>query len=176
MPAAISTPAATPEPRPPTIKNPSLPVPASIVADPTLFPPDNRQTAHGDPTSRSAEARSGNGIGTGTGVGSGEGGGSGGGTDYNKTFNQREVTRKANITSKPEPLYTAEARRNQTSGTVRLRLILGASGSVSGITPLSRLPDGLTEKAIEAARRIAFIPAEKDGRKVSQYVTIEYNF
>jgi outer membrane biosynthesis protein TonB len=41
---------------------------------------------------------------------------------------------------------------------------------------VSRLPDGLTEKAIEAARRISFTPAEKDGRKVSQYVTIEYNF
>jgi TonB family protein len=195
-----------PDPRPPTIKNPSLPVPASIVADPTLFPPDNRQIAYGDPKSKSTETSSGpgsgNGIGTGTGggVGSGEGGGvgpgrggntgggdrhdggggpgggGGGGTDYNKTFSQREVTRKANITSKPEPLYTEEARKNQVTGTVRLRLVLGASGSVSGITPLTRLPDGLTEKAIEAARRINFIPAEKDGRKVSQYVTIEYNF
>jgi TonB family protein len=194
-----------PDPRPPTIKNPSLPVPASIVADPTLFPTDNRQIAYGDPKSKSTETSSGpgsgNGIGTGTGggVGSGEGGGvgpgrggntgggdrhdggggpggGGGGTDYNKTFNQREVTRKASITSKPEPLYTEEARKNQVTGTVRLRLILGASGSVSGITPLTRLPDGLTEKAIEAARRISFTPAEKDGRKVSQYVTIEYNF
>jgi TonB family protein len=194
-----------PDPRPPTIKNPNLPVPASIVADPTLFPPDNRQIAYGDPKSKSTETSSGpgsgNGIGTGTGggVGSGEGGGvgpgrggntgggdrhdggggpggGGGGGDYSRTFNPREVTRKANITSKPEPLYTEEARKNQVTGTVRLRLILGASGSVSGITPLTRLPDGLTEKAIEAARRIAFTPAEKDGRKVSQYVTIEYNF
>jgi TonB family protein len=194
-----------PDPHPPTIKNPSLPVPASIVADPVLFPPDNRQIAYGDPKSKSTETSSGpgtgNGIGTGTGggVGSGEGGGvgpgrggntgggdrhdggggpggGGGGTDYSRTFNPREVTRKANITSKPEPLYTEEARKNQVTGTVRLRLILGASGSVSGITPLTRLPDGLTEKAIEAARRIAFTPAEKDGRKVSQYVTIEYNF
>jgi TonB family protein len=194
-----------PDPRPPTIKNPSLPVPASIVADPTLFPPDNRQIAYGDPKSRSTETSSGpgsgNGIGSGTGggVGSGEGGGvgpgrggntgggdrndggggpggGGGGTDYSRTFAAREVTRKAQINSKPEPLYTEEARRNQVTGTVRLRLVLGASGSISGIVPVSRLPDGLTEKAIEAARRISFTPAEKDGRKVSQYVTIEYNF
>ena len=194
-----------PDPRPPTIKNPSLPVPASIVADPTLFPPDNRQIAYGDPKSKSTETSSGpgtgNGIGSGTGggVGSGEGGGvgpgrggntgggdrndggggpggGGGGTDYSRTFAAREVTRKAQINSKPEPLYTEEARRNQVTGTVRLRLVLGASGSISGIVPVSRLPDGLTEKAIEAARRISFTPAEKDGRKVSQYVTIEYNF
>jgi len=206
-PASLTVPQVrAPDPRPPTIKNPSLPVPASIVADPVLFPPDNRQIAYGDPKSRSTETSSGpgsgNGIGTGTGggVGSGEGGGvgpgrggntgggdrrdggggpgggGGGGTDYSKTFAAREVTRKAQITSKPEPLYTEEARKNQVTGTVRLRLILGASGSVSGITPVSRLPDGLTEKAIEAARRISFTPAEKDGRKVSQYVTIEYNF
>ena len=206
-PASLEVPQVrAPDPRPPTIKNPSLPVPASIVADPTLFPPDNRQIAYGDPKSRSTETSSGpgsgNGIGTGTGggVGSGEGGGvgpgrggntgggdrhdggggpgggGGGGPDYSKPFSQRDVTRKANITSKPEPLYTEEARKNQVTGTVRLRLILGASGSVSGITPLTRLPDGLTEKAIEAARRISFTPAEKDGRKVSQYVTIEYNF
>lgn len=205
-PASLTVPQVrAPDPRPPTIKNPSLPVPASIVADPTLFPPDNRQIAYGDPKSRSTETSSGpgsgNGIGDGKGggVGSGEGGGvgpgrggntgggdrndggggpggGGGGTDYSKTFAARDVTRKAQITSKPEPLYTEEARKNQVTGTVRLRLILGASGSVSGITPVSRLPDGLTEKAIEAARRISFKPAEKDGRKVSQYVTIEYNF
>ncbi|MBA3323229.1 MAG: energy transducer TonB, partial [Pyrinomonadaceae bacterium] len=36
--------------------------------------------------------------------------------------------------------------------------------------------DGLTEKAIEAARRITFTPAEKDGRPVSQYITLVYNF
>jgi len=206
-PASLEVPQVrAPDPRPPTIKNPSLPVPASIVADPVLFPPDNRQIAYGDPKSKSTETSSGtgsgNGIGTGTGggVGSGEGGGvgpgrggntgggdrrdggggpgggGGGGPDYTKTFAPKDVTRKANIISKPEPQYTEEARKNQITGTVRLRLVLGSSGSVSGITPLSRLPDGLTEKAIEAARRISFTPAEKDGRKVSQYVTIEYNF
>ena len=205
-PASLEVPqVVAPNPRPPTIINPSLPVPASIVADPTLFPPDNRQIAYGDPKSKSTETSSGpgsgNGIGTGTGggVGSGEGGGvgpgrggntgggdrhdggggpggGGGGTDYNRTFQAREVTRKAQIISKPEPLYTEEARKNQVTGTVRLRVILNASGSISGISPISRLPDGLTEKAIEAARRISFKPAEKDGRKVSQYVQIEYNF
>ena len=62
------------------------------------------------------------------------------------------------------------------TGTVRLRLTLSASGQVTGITPVSRLPDGLTEMAIRAAIHIKFIPAIKDGHRVSQYVTIEYNF
>ena len=58
----------------------------------------------------------------------------------------------------------------------QLRAILSASGSVTSITTVKRLPDGLTEKAISAARQIRFTPAEKDGRAVSQYVVLEYNF
>jgi TonB family protein len=195
-----------PDPNPPKIKNPSLPVAATIDADPLLFPTDTRPIPYGDPKSKSTETSSGpgtgNGIGTGTGggVGSGEGGGvgpgrggntgggdrheggggpgggGGGGEDYKRVFNPREVTQKARIISKPEPQYTEEARKNQISGTVVLRAVLSSGGSVTGIRAVSRLPYGLTEKAIAAASRIQFTPAMKDGRPVSQYVQIEYNF
>jgi TonB family protein len=195
-----------PDPHPPTVKNPNLPVPASIVADPVLFPPDPRNIPYGDPKSKSTETSSGPGTGggigqgTGGGVGPGEGGGvgpgrggntgggdrhdggggpgggGGGGTDYDRVFKQSEVTRRAQILDRPEPLYTEEARKNQITGSVRVRMVLNANGSVTGVQAMSRLPDGLTEKAIEAAHRIKFSPAEKDGRKVSQYVTIDYNF
>jgi TonB family protein len=104
------------------------------------------------------------------------GGGGGGGVDYNHPFKTNEVTRKAVITSKPEPGFTEEARKNNVTGFVRLRAILSASGSVQGISVLKGLPDGLTERAISAAKQIRFTPAEKDGRNVSQYVTLEYNF
>ncbi len=206
-PASLTIPQVrAPDPNPPTIKNPSLPVPATVVADPLLVPPDPRNLPYGDPKSKSTETSSGpgsgNGIGDGKGGGvgpgdgggvgpgrggnigggdrndggGGPGGGGGGGPDYNRTFSAKEVTRKAQITSRPEPLYTEEARKNQITGSVSLRMVLNANGSVSNISPLSRLPDGLTEKAIAAARQIRFSPAEKDGRKVSQYVTIQYNF
>ncbi|HZH29177.1 MAG TPA: hypothetical protein VEY11_00155, partial [Pyrinomonadaceae bacterium] len=67
-PASLTVPqVVAPNPRPPTIKNPNLPVAASIVADPTLFPPDNRQIAYGDPKSRSTETSSGTGTGNGIG-------------------------------------------------------------------------------------------------------------
>ena len=196
-----------PDPHPPVIKNPSLPVAATIVADPALFPPDTRPIAYGDPKSRSTDVSSGpgtgNGIGTGKGggVGSGEdggvgpgrggntgggdrrdggggpgGGGGGGGEDYNRTFAPKDVSQKARIISRPEPQYTEEARKNQISGTVVLRAVLGSNGSVSGIRAVSGLPFGLTEKAIAAAHQIKFVPAQKDGRAVSQYIQIEYNF
>jgi hypothetical protein len=31
------------------------------------------------------------------------------------------------------------------------------------------------EKAVEAARNIRFIPAEKDGKRVAQYATVTYS-
>jgi TonB family protein len=105
------------------------------------------------------------------------GGGSGGGpVDYTRPFKPAEVTKKAIITSMPEPGFTEEARNNNIYGTVRLRAVLNASGAVTNITVVKGLPDGLTEKAIMAARKIKFTPAQKDGRAVSQYVTLEYTF
>jgi TonB family protein len=87
-----------------------------------------------------------------------------------------DVTRTATIIHQPEPLYTRTARHNNLTGTVRLRLVLSADGTVRNIVPLTTLPDGLTEQAVEAARNIEFTPASKDGRAVSQYLTVEYNF
>src|SRR5207253_2976355 len=139
-----------PDPKPPVVKNPSLPTPATVNADPLLVPPDARVLPYGAPKSTSTDPSSGsgkgNGIGegTGTGVGSGEGngvgpgrggnigggdynrggggpGGGGGGTDYSKVFRGNEVSRKAQVLSKPEPNYTEEARKNMIVGVVVLR-------------------------------------------------------
>jgi len=194
-----------PDPKPPLIKNPSLPTATTIQADPLLFPPDTRPIPYGDPKSSSTELSSGtgtgNGIGSGTGggVGSGSGigygpgegfntgggpgkvggggrGGGGDGVDPNKVYKPDQVTTKARITSKPTPEYTEEARKNQVTGTVVLQMILNSSGGVTDIRTVSGLPFGLTEKAIAAARRIRFTPAIREGRPVSQYIRVEYNF
>jgi TonB family protein len=86
------------------------------------------------------------------------------------------VERKATIVWRPEPIYTEEARKNQVQGTVVLRGVFSSSGQVTNIRVVSGLADGLTEKAVEAARSIRFFPAVKDGKFVSQYIQIEYNF
>lgn len=88
----------------------------------------------------------------------------------------RQVDLRARLLSRPEPAYTRRARRNGVRGTVALRAVLAASGKVEKITVLEGLSDGLTEEAIRAARLIKFEPAERDGRKVSQSVILEYNF
>lgn len=135
-----------------------------------------------------AETKADSAAATGGGVGPGRGGYTGGGfggmgggrgdgtIDYSRPFPPGQVTRKAQVTSRPEPSYTAAARKFQVTGTVHVRALLGASGEVERITVVRGLTHGLTQRAVEAARRIKFEPAEKDGRKVSQYVAIDYNF
>jgi TonB family protein len=87
-----------------------------------------------------------------------------------------EVTVKARIFSKPEPSYTESARVNGITGTVVLRAVFGADGTIKHILVLRSLPEGLTEKAISAARRIKFVPAQLDGRPVSMFLQLEYSF
>ena len=98
------------------------------------------------------------------------------GTDGLRLYSGKEVTTKARVLSKPEPVYTEDARKNQITGTVVLRCIFAANGSVILIRAASALPDGLTESAIRSARRIRFIPATKDGKPVSMWMELQYNF
>jgi TonB family protein len=91
-------------------------------------------------------------------------------------FSVREVTTRARIINKPEPAYTSAARSNQVSGTVMLSVVLADDGTIKHILVLNELPYGLTEKAVEAAKKIKFVPATKDGRPVSMVVIVEYNF
>lgn len=96
--------------------------------------------------------------------------------DYTRVFGSTEVTRKAVIILKPDPGYTEEGRRERIAGFVRLRCILSADGEVTNIEVLNGLPAGLSDKATDAAERMLFLPAIKDGRRVSQAVMLEYNF
>ncbi len=76
----------------------------------------------------------------------------------------------------PQPEYTEEARRNKITGTVVLRIVFLASGEVGNIRVVAGLPYGLTERAIEAARKIKFTPAMLDGRAIDKEKQVEFNF
>ena len=83
---------------------------------------------------------------------------------------------KLRILSKPRPGYTDLARERNTQGEVILRVTFLASGEIGSIEPVKTLPNGLTEKAIAAARQIEFEPPVVDGRAVSITKQIEYTF
>ena len=185
----------------PPVNPPALPV-AGIDIDPALWK-DLKAPVYGDPRSKSEiESKGpgeGEGIGTNRGTGIGEGNGpgvgpgekgnmggdskqsgccgSGGGSDNNgQPFNGSQVEQRARVLFKPEPTYTEEARRNQITGTVMLRVVFASNGDVVQIRAVHTLPFGLTERAIAAARQIKFVPAVKGGRPVSVFMQLEYNF
>jgi TonB family protein len=72
--------------------------------------------------------------------------------------------------------YTEEARDNKIEGTVVLRAVFGADALIRDIEVVRGLPYGLAEKAIEATKKIRFVPAMKDGKPVSVRGNIEYSF
>jgi TonB family protein len=93
-----------------------------------------------------------------------------------KIFTGKEVDAKARLIKKVEPIYTEKARQKKITGTVVLKVVFSATGKVTNIRVVSGLPHGLTERAIDAARKIEFIPSMKDGKYVSMWMQLEYNF
>ncbi len=190
-------------PTTPPVHPPALPV-AGMDIDPSVWK-DLKEPVYGDPRSKwTVESKGpgeGEGIGTnkGLGIGAGDGPGYGPGRDGNMGGGSREmgccgdgggngagsgggffpasqVEQKARLLSKPEPQYTEEARRNQISGTVVLRVVFSSNGEVVQIRAMRTLPFGLTERAIAAARQIQFVPAVRGGQSVSVAMQLEYNF
>jgi TonB family protein len=91
-------------------------------------------------------------------------------------FIGKQVDSKARLLKKPEPNYSQKARSEAITGTVILKCVFASNGTVTNIRVVQGLPYGLTERAIEAARKIKFIPATKDGHPVSMWMQLEYNF
>lgn len=80
------------------------------------------------------------------------------------------------ITSKPKASFTELARVYSVSGTVLLRVTFEADGRIGPVTPIRRLPFGLTESAIKAAEQIQFRPRIESGKPVTTSRTVEYSF
>jgi TonB family protein len=96
--------------------------------------------------------------------------------DGERIYRNREADQKPSVSKKPTPSYSREARTAGVQGTVILRCIFNATGKVSNIRVVSGLPFGLTERSIAAAEKIQFRPAMKDGKPVSVWIELQYNF
>jgi TonB family protein len=105
--------------------------------------------------------------------------------------NQKEPASSANNKAAVDPMtkdlrptilyrekakYTEIARINLVQGTVVLSVIFDVSGALQNIRVIRGLPDGLTHKAIEAARKIRFNPAIRNGEPVSVRGSLEFTF
>jgi TonB family protein len=91
-------------------------------------------------------------------------------------LSDKEVTLPAAIIYKPQPRYSARAKQLGVSGTLKYRVLLSPSGEVTDIKVTQGLGGGLSDTTVQTVKSIKFLPAEKDGRLVPQYVVIAYNF
>ena len=136
-------------------------------------------TGTGQGSGRGTGAGSGTGSGYGGGIGNGNGNGTGSGDGDSgppPPVIPRGVTQGLKILSKPRPGYTDAARQNNIQGTVILRVTFLASGQIGSVSVVKGLPNGLSEQAIAAAKRISFEPQKINGVPQGATKQIEYSF
>lgn len=89
-----------------------------------------------------------------------------------KSSNYTEVK----VLTKPRPGYPDSAKYRGTQGEILLAVLFESSGEIGRVLVLKGLPNGLSERAIKAAKAIQFEPAKEDGKPVSVVKRIQYNF
>lgn len=80
------------------------------------------------------------------------------------------------VTFKPRPVYTAEARQKRIQGEVLLQVVFSASGNVEVQRVIQGLGYGLDAAAEQAARQIRFHPAERAGHPVDSDAIVHIDF
>jgi TonB family protein len=86
------------------------------------------------------------------------------------------ATTPVEITFKPDPIYTDEARQLKLEGEVLLEVIFGANGQLRVNRVVRSLGHGLDEAAIAAANRMRFKPALRDGQPVDSTAVVHVLF
>jgi len=86
------------------------------------------------------------------------------------------VTSSVEITFKPNPVYTDEARNLKIEGEVLLEVSFSANGSLHVNRVVRGLGHGLDEAAVAAASKIRFKPALKGGQPVDSTAVVHVLF
>lgn len=134
----------------------------------------NAGTGTGEGTGNGSGKGSGSGTGEGSGNGSGVGNGEGSGSGEGRGV---PVT-PPRILREVEPRYPASARNSGTTGAVRVRILVGADGSVEGASVVGSSGNSeMDANAVEAVYKWRFSPAkDKYGQNARCYVTRSINF
>jgi TonB family protein len=98
-------------------------------------------------------------------------------SDEDKVYSSKEVSEKAVIKSRPEVQLNPYAIQDcPKQGSAVVKMVLHKSGKVKDVKLVRPMSCGFDKLAAEAARKIKFIPARKDGAPVSQYFMVEYAY
>ena len=96
---------------------------------------------------------------------------------------QRSADRPLGVTYNPPGEYTSEARSKMLSGWIKLRITFLDTGELGDIyyvdesaADKSLSKAGLLKSSYDAAKKIKFLPAVKDGNPVTVTKIVVYNF
>ena len=168
---------------PATISAPSQQVQTGGFGDPNGLPGSGRDNAH------LPAAKLGS-FDAGASQGNGTGGPKGITTIASAGFGAQEIARAAKpvqsdagppttpveIISKPNPVYTDEARQLKLEGEVLLEVLFGANGQLHVNRVVRGLGHGLDEAAVAAASKIQFKPAARNGSPVDSTAIVHVIF
>jgi len=87
-----------------------------------------------------------------------------------------QTDRKARVIYRVEPEYPLDAREKKIEGTVVLTLTVDHEGLPQNIQVKKSLYPSLDQSAVEAARKMRFEPAMKNGQPVSMWISVEMDF
>ena len=87
-----------------------------------------------------------------------------------------QVLTAPTVASRPDAVYPAEALRDRIEASVGLELDVDASGHVTGARVTKRAGHGFDESALEAAKKIIFVPAKRDGAPIAATIDFTYDF
>jgi hypothetical protein len=91
-------------------------------------------------------------------------------SDVSPELNDSPLT----ILAKPRPISKFDHGCRQE--TIRLRIAFLETGEIGKISPISASSERLMQEAIEAAAKIRFSPAVKDGKRMTISKVLEYRF
>jgi hypothetical protein len=96
----------------------------------------------------------------------------------NLTFKNKPETldKPLKTIRKPNPRYTEDARFLNVMGEVKVAVECKADGTIGFVFPFQKLPQGLTESSVAAAKSIKFEPGVKDGKAVDTVTVMVYTF
>jgi TonB family protein len=94
-----------------------------------------------------------------------------------------QADRPVKITNAPKPEYTEEARKRMIEGWVQLRVTLLGTGELGDIFYVAESSAkkeltkyGLLKSAYDAAKKVTFVTAIKDGKPVTVTKVLIFNF
>ncbi|MDY0259907.1 MAG: energy transducer TonB [Desulfovibrio sp.] len=87
------------------------------------------------------------------------------------------LDQRPSITRRVEPEYPARAQRMNIQGSVKVRLVVDASGQPRNCEVVNATPDGYFEEAaLKAAKNMRFVPGKLKGQPVNTLVELPFIF